>query len=87
MAFKFEEKLKEVISICCNDINIENINEDTDLVNDCNFTSINIVQLVVELENTFNIEIDDENLSIEKLASYKSLVEILHLKLSEDNIY
>jgi acyl carrier protein len=84
MAYKFEDKLKETIVSCGESIDISTINEDTDLVRDYNFNSINIIQLVVELESVFDIEIDDENLLQEKLSPYKNLIVILKNKLNED---
>jgi acyl carrier protein len=84
MCYKFEKKLKEVIASCGNYVIFENINDDTDLVRDFNFSSIDIIQLVVELESAFDIEIDDDDLLIESLAPYKSLIEILKLKLNEE---
>jgi len=84
MTYKFEETLKEVIVECGDDISIDQINENVDLVRDLNYNSINLIQLVIGLENAFNIEIDDDNLLLEKLSPYKKLVEILKSKLDED---
>ena len=87
MANRFDEKLKEIIVSCGGEIDIEKINEDTDLIRDFDFNSINIVQLVVQLESTFGIELDNESLLLEKLSTYKGLVDILKAKLDEDNIW
>lgn len=84
MSCLFESKLKEAIVSCMDDIKIDMIDENTDLVRDFNFDSINIVELVVAIENNFDIEIDDENLLIEKLSPYKELVEMLKVKLGEN---
>lgn len=82
--YDFENKLKQAIVSCSNDIDdVSVINENTDLIKDFNFDSINIIQLVVELESTFDIEIDDDNLLMERLSTYKSLVEIVHNSLNE----
>jgi len=78
-----EEELKRIIFSCGENIVKADINENTDLVNDFGFTSINLVQLVVEIEEVFNIEIDDDYLSLEKLSPYKSLLEILYTKMKE----
>lgn len=86
MAYKFEERLKEVIVSCGENINLDELNENTDLIRDFSFTSINIVQLVVQLENVFDMEIDDDNLSQGKLSSYKSLLEMLKTKLDVEYI-
>lgn len=39
--------------------------------------SLQIVQLVVELESEFNIEIEDEDLSIDNLKSFDRIVSLI----------
>ena len=77
MIYEFENHLKELIISCGEDILINDINENTDLVRDFNFNSISLIQLVVNIESAFNIEIDDENLLFERLSPYKGLVKII----------
>lgn len=77
MIYEFENRLKELIVSSGEDININDIDENTDLVRDFNFNSISIIQLVVEIESSFSIEIDDENLLLEKLSPYKNLLNII----------
>ena len=86
MAYKFEEKLKELIVSCGETVELSKINEETDLVRDFGFNSINIIQLVVEMERAFDMEVDDENLLQEKLSPYKNLVEMLKVKLNEEQL-
>lgn len=86
MAYKFEKKLKESIVSCGDNVDIDAINGDTDLIRDFNFKSINFIQLVVQLESDFDIEIDDEDLLLEKLSPYKGLVKILKANLDEECI-
>jgi acyl carrier protein len=86
MLYRFENKLRELIVSCGDGVELEKINEETDIVRDFGFNSINIIQLVVEMESTFDIEVDDENLLQEKLSPYKSLVEMLRAKLSEERL-
>lgn len=83
MNLDFEDKLKEVIKACGDNVDISSINDDTDLVRDFGFDSINIVQLVVEMESTFDIEVDDDDLMLEKLSLYRGLIEILKVKFRE----
>lgn len=82
MICEFENKLKELIISSGEDIDINDINETTDLVRDFNFNSISLIQLVVNIESAFNIEIDDENLLFEKLSPYKGLINIIKEKLN-----
>ena len=74
----YDEILKTIISRCvAYEIDIQLINNDTDLVSEFGFSSVNIVQLVVEIENTFKIEISDEDMQIEKLSNYGLLISII----------
>ncbi len=45
------------------------INAETDLVNDLAFESIRLLELVVYLEEEFDIEFDDENLVMENFQT------------------
>lgn len=83
MKYKFEEQLRNIIVSCCDSIDVKQINDDTDLVQDFEFDSINIIQLVVKLETEFDIEIGDDDLILEKLSLYKGLVEIIEKKISK----
>lgn len=39
--------------------------------------SLQIVELVVELENVFGIEINDEDLSIENMKSFETIINLI----------
>lgn len=80
MVYNFEQQLKEVIISCSDAVELEKINDDTDLVKDFGFNSVNLIQLIVELETVFDIEIDDEDLQVDKLSTYKGLLQILKEK-------
>jgi Phosphopantetheine attachment site. len=84
MTYNFEKKLKEIIVLCGDDLNIDMIENDTDLINDLYYSSINIIQLIVQLETTFDIEIEDDSLQLDKISKYKGLVEILQEKIKEE---
>lgn len=75
--------LKEVIVSSCDDINIDMINNNTNLIDDLSFDSIKIIQLIIEIENVFSIEINDDELSFELLAPYKLLYELVCGKLED----
>ena len=49
------------------------LNDQIDLINDLSFDSITLIQLVVMLEDKFNITFSDEVFSMEYLRSYKYL--------------
>ena len=71
------EKLKELIILCIQGIKKEQITESTNLMEDLGFDYVNLVELVVDIENEFDIEIEDEYLDIEVLSSFKRLVDMI----------
>lgn len=71
-----EERLKNIIkNNTKKSINVDNINDDTDLILDLEFNSMSIIQLVVDIETEFNIELNDDILISDILTSYKKLKE------------
>jgi acyl carrier protein len=58
-----------------------NLTEDTDFINDLQINSANLVDIVLDTEDGFDIEID--NISMEKMVTIKSALEIINIKLSE----
>ena len=59
----------------------ENLNEETDFINDLKINSANLVDIILDLEDEFDIELDDE--SMEKMLSVKSALDIIENKLTE----
>lgn len=57
----FETKLKEIIANQLS-ISIEDINDDDDIMDDLMADSIDVVEMVMEVEDTFGIQISDERL-------------------------
>ena len=56
--------LEKLIELLCEQLDIEadEVNENTDIVNDLGADSLDVVDLVMTLEDEFDIEIDDEKL-------------------------
>jgi len=77
MNYYFEEKLRKIITSCIKGFDIVEFNETTDLISDFGLDSLDIMQIVVQLETEFNIELEDDDLYIETISSYKNLVCIL----------
>lgn len=59
----------------------KNLSEDTDFINDLKINSANLVDVVLDVEDEFDIEIDND--SMEKMLSVKAAIEIIESKLSE----
>ena len=66
------EKLKEIIADVLN-VNADEITEDTTFVDDLGADSLDIFQIIMGIEETFDIEIDTEE--AEKIATVGDAVE------------
>lgn len=76
------EKLKGIIKpYVKNQEAFENITEETDFINDLNINSANLVDIILDIEEAFHIEIDNE--SMEKMLDVKAALGIISTKLSE----
>ena len=59
----------------------ENLTEETDFINDLKINSANLIDIILDLEDEFDIEIDEE--SMEKMLSVKSALDIIENKIAE----
>lgn len=56
------------------------LNEETDFINDLKINSANLIDVVLDVEEVFDIEIDNE--AMEKMLDVKSAIEIIEQKLA-----
>jgi acyl carrier protein len=76
------EKLKTIVKpYMKNEIAFENLNENTDFINDLKINSANLVDVVLDIEEQFDIIIDNE--SMEKMLNVQAALTIIDSKLSE----
>ena len=76
------QKLKAIVQpFIKNEEAFKNLTEDTDFINDLQINSANLVDIVLDTEEVFDIEID--NISMEKMVTIKAALEIINTKLSE----
>ncbi|KOY51669.1 acyl carrier protein [Polaribacter dokdonensis] len=74
-------KLKEIIKPYVQDEQaFNNLSEDTDFIKDLKINSANLVDVVLDVEDEFDIEIDND--SMEKMLSVKAAIEIIEAKLA-----
>jgi acyl carrier protein len=59
----------------------KNLTEETDFINDLHINSANLVDIILDVEDAFDIEIDND--SMEKMLSVKAAIEVIETKLSE----
>ena len=64
-----------------NEEGFKNMSEQTDFINDLEINSANLVDIILDVEDEFNIEID--NNSMEKMLSVKATVEIIQTKMDD----
>jgi len=75
-------KLKTIVKPFVKDeIAFDNITEQTDFITDLQINSANLVDIVLDTEEAFDIEIDNQ--SMERMLTIKAALEIITTKLSE----
>jgi len=76
------ERLKTIVKPFVNNQEaFENLTEDTDFITDLQINSANLVDIVLDVEDAFGIDID--NLAMEKMISIKATITIIETKLAE----
>ena len=76
------EKLKNIVKpYASNKVAYDNFTEDTDFITDLNINSANLVDIILDVEDAFQIHIDNE--SMEKMMDVKSTLLIIETKLAE----
>lgn len=76
------QQLKTIVKpFVANNEAFESIDENTDFIKDLNINSANLVDIVLDVEEAFGIEIDNE--SMEKMLTVKATLNIIETKLSE----
>jgi acyl carrier protein len=76
------ESLKKIIMPFAKEPDaMNNLTEETDFINDLKINSANLVDIVLDIEDAFEIVIDDK--SMEKMLDVKSAIDIITFKLGE----
>jgi acyl carrier protein len=74
-------KLKEIVApYIQNEDAFKNLSEDTDFVNDLQINSANLVDIILDVEDEFDIRLENEDM--EKMLDVKSTMEIINTKLA-----
>lgn len=75
------EKLKTIVKpYIKNQEAFDNLDENTDFINDLKINSANLVDVILDVEEAFNIVIDNQ--SMERMMDVKSAMEIIKTKLA-----
>ena len=76
------EKLKNIVKpFIQNQEAFDSLAESTDFINDLKINSANLVDVILDIEEEFDIVIDNE--SMEKMVDVKSAMEIIETQLSK----
>ena len=76
------ESLKKIVKPYVQDEQaFEHVTEDTDFIKDLKINSANLVDIALDVEEAYDIEIDNE--SMERMLTVGSAIEIITKKLSE----
>jgi acyl carrier protein len=76
------EKLKSIVKpYIKNQEAFDNLSETTDFITDLQINSANLVDVILDIEEEFNIVIDNQ--SMERMLDIKSALEIIKTKLVE----
>lgn len=74
------DKLKDIIKIYLpEDVSVNDITLNSHLINELNINSANLVDVVLDIEDHFDITIEDDE--IEKMETVNSALEIIKTKL------
>jgi len=80
MSKEILEKLQELIREYSGNSDLQ-ISEDSSLINDLRLSSLDVISLVGIIEDTFDIEFDDENIA--GMITVKDVVEYISSKKKE----
>ena len=76
------ERLKSIVAVYAEDTAaLADMNENTDFIKDLKMNSANLVDVVLDIEEEFQIEID--NASMEKMLNVQAALDVIRLKLDE----
>ncbi len=76
------EALKRIVKPYVRDeAGFKNMTANSDFLNDLKINSANLVDVILDIENDFDIEIDNE--SMEKMLTVKAAMEIITTKLGD----
>ena len=74
--------LKEIVKpYIQNQEAFDQLNESTDFINDLKINSANLVDIVLDIEDKFDIEIDNESMEI--MLDVKSALQVINSKLAD----
>ncbi|MCO4813451.1 MAG: acyl carrier protein [Flavobacteriales bacterium] len=75
-------ELKEIVKPYIQDEEaFENLHEDTNFITDLKINSANLIDVILDVEDKYDIELDND--SMDKMLSVKAALEVIKTKISE----
>ena len=75
-------KLKTIVQPYIQDEEaFKNLSEDTDFINDLKINSANLVDVILDIEDKYDIVLDNE--SMDKMLNVKAAMDVINAKVSE----
>ena len=75
-------ELKEIVKPYIQDKEaFENLHEDTNFITDLKINSANLIDVILDVEDKYDIELDND--SMDKMLSVKAALEVIKTKISE----
>ncbi len=82
-----KNQIKQLISEC-GEIEITKISDESSLIRDLGFDSIMFLQLIVALEERIGMELQEDDLSYEKVATVNDVYNIIQNSINQNkNVY
>lgn len=76
------EKLKSIITVYLpEDVEVNDIKKDSHLMNELNINSAHLVDIVLDIEDEFNIEISNDD--IEQMQTVEDAIQAIERKLKD----
>ena len=61
-------------------VSVDEVNNESSLINDLNLDSLQIMELITQMETEFDLELDDEDLDFEHFSTIDSLAAFVNSK-------
>lgn len=78
-----KNKLMEVIDEDLPDLDTQAVDSGADFVEEYDVNSIQLIQLIVGVENAFDVSFDDRELALSKYHSFDDLIDKIESKVNE----
>lgn len=84
MRVNYKEKIYEIVNNLV-DAEDEHMDVHADLYTEYNLGSLDVVELIIQLEETFQIQIDDYELDLENFRNLELIYSLIEGRINVDN--